>query len=59
MMVVRVVCVRSLTLLPRVRLLWRVFDMVVWSYAIVARQRVLDTWVPPERTALNGRRTLN
>ncbi|GAW26562.1 putative MYB DNA-binding domain-containing protein [Rosellinia necatrix] len=33
--------------------------MVVWSYSIVARQRVLDTWVPPERTALNGRRTLN
>ncbi|GAW22385.1 hypothetical protein ANO14919_119220 [Xylariales sp. No.14919] len=33
--------------------------MVVWPYSIVARQRVLETWVPPERTALNGRRTLN
>ena len=57
--VVGIICVRSLGLLGRMRLLWRVIDIVVWSYTVVARQRASDTWVPPERTALAGRRTLN
>lgn len=32
--------------------------MVVRPYSVVARQCVSDAWVPPERTALDGRRTL-
>jgi hypothetical protein len=58
-MVVRVIWVRSLGLLPRMRLLRRVLDIVIRSYSVVARQRASDTWVPPERAALAGRRTLN
>ncbi len=57
--VVGIIWVRSLGLLARMRLLWRVFDIVIRSYTVVARQRASDTWVPPERTALAGRRTLN
>ena len=53
-----VVCVWSLALLARMRLLGRIVDIVVCSYSVVARQRVSDAWVPPERTALDGRRTL-
>jgi hypothetical protein len=58
-MVVGIIWVRSLGLLARMRLLRRVVDIVIWSYTVVARQRASDTWVPPERTALAGRRTLN
>jgi hypothetical protein len=47
-----------LALLARMRLLWRVIDIVVRSYSVVARQRVSDAWGPPERTALAGRRVL-
>lgn len=54
----RVVCVWSLALLARMRLLWGVIDIVVRPYSIVARQCAFDTWVPPERTALDGRRSL-
>jgi hypothetical protein len=54
----RVVCVLLLTLLARMRLLCGIIDIVV-PYSVVARQRASDTWVPPERTALDGRRTLN
>jgi len=58
-MVMGIIAMRSLALLGRMRLLWRVVDIVVWSYTIVARQRASDTWGPPERTALAGRRALN
>lgn len=58
-MVMRIIWVRSLALLPRMRLLRRIVDIVIWSYTVVARQRASNTWVPPERTALAGRRTLN
>jgi hypothetical protein len=54
----RVVSVLRLALLARMRLLGRIIDIVV-PYSVVARQRASDTWVPPERTALDGRRTLN
>jgi hypothetical protein len=54
-----IIGVRSLALLGRMRLLWRVVDIVVRSYTVVARQRASNTWVPPERTALAGRRALN
>lgn len=54
-----VVSVLRLALLAWMRILGRVVDIVVRSYSIVARQRVSDTWVPPERTALDGRRTLD
>ena len=47
-----------LGLLARMRLLGRVADIVVPD-AIVARQRASDAWVPPERAALDGRRTLD
>lgn len=58
-MVMRLVGVLRLALVARMRLLGRIVDIVVRSYSIVARQRVFDTWVPPERTALDGRRTLD
>jgi len=54
----RLVCVLLLVLLARMRILGRVIDIVV-SYTIVARQCASDAWVPPERTALDGRRALN
>lgn len=54
----RLVRVLLLVLLARMRLLCRVVDIVV-SDAIVARQRASDAWVPPERAALDGRRTLD
>ena len=57
--VVGIIWERSLGLLARMRLLWRVLDIVIWSNTVVARQRASDTWVPPERTALAGRRALN
>lgn len=50
---------RWLVVLARMRVLGRVLDMVIRSYSIVARQRASDAWVPPERAALAGRRTLN
>ena len=56
--VVRVGLVVMLALLARMRLLWRIIDIVVRSYSVVARQRVSDAWGPPERTALAGRRDL-
>lgn len=59
MMVMGFVTVLMLALLARMRFLWRVTDIVVRSYSVVARHRVSDTWVPPERTALDGRRYLN
>jgi hypothetical protein len=58
-MVVRIIWVRGLALLPRMRLLRSVIDIVIWSYTVIARQRASDAWVPPERTALAGRRALN
>lgn len=58
-MMMGIIAMRSLALLGRMRLLWRVVDIVVWSYTVVARQRASDTWGPPERTALAGRRALN
>lgn len=57
-MVMGIVCVLALALLARMRLLGRVVDIVVWPYSVIARQRVSDAWVPPERTALDGRRAL-
>jgi hypothetical protein len=59
MVVMCVVGVLSLILLARMRVLRRVVDIVVRSYSIIARQRVSNAWVPPERTALDGRRTLD
>lgn len=56
---VGIIGVRSLALLARMRLLWRIVDIVVRCYTVVARQCASDTWVPPERTALAGRRALN
>lgn len=56
--VMGVVWMWSLALLARMRLLGRVVDIVVRSYSVIARQRVSDAWVPPERTALDGRRAL-
>jgi hypothetical protein len=55
---VRVWVMVMLALLARMRVLWRVIDIVVRSYTVVARQRVSDAWGPPERTALAGRRVL-
>lgn len=55
---VGVVWVLSLALLGRMRLLGGVIDMVIRPYSVVARQCVSNAWVPPERTALDGRRTL-
>lgn len=57
-MVMRVVCVWCLALFARMRLLRGVIDIVVRPYSIVARQCAFDAWVPPERTALDGRRSL-
>lgn len=54
----RPICMLLLGLLARMRLLGRVADIVVPD-AIVARQRASDAWVPPERAALDGRRTLD
>lgn len=56
---VSVVSVLRPALLARMRLLGRVSDIVVRCYSVVARQCVSDAWVPPERTALDGRRTLD
>lgn len=53
----RVITMLLLTLLARMRLLCRVIDIVV-PYSVVARQCASNTWVPPERTALDGRRAL-
>jgi hypothetical protein len=58
MCLVRVWMMVMLALLARMRVLWRVIDIVVRSYSVVARQRVSDAWGPPERTALAGRRVL-
>jgi hypothetical protein len=58
MVVRRVIGVLLLALLARMRFLGGIVDIVV-PYSIVARQRASDTWVPPERTALDGRRALN
>lgn len=52
------VSVLLLILLARMRLLGRVIDIVV-SYTVVARQCASDAWIPPERTALDGRRALD
>lgn len=57
--VMGLVTLRSLVLFARMRTLRRIVDMIVRTYTIVARQRVVDAWSPPERTALNGRRNLN
>lgn len=46
-----------LALLARMRVLARIIHIVPDS--IVSRQRASDTWVPPERAALNGRRDLD
>lgn len=52
-----IITVRLMALLGRMRVLCRVTDIVV-PYPVVARQRVSETSVPPERTALDGRRAL-
>lgn len=57
-MMLRAVPVLLLTLVARMRVLWRVVDIVVCSDSVVARQRVSATWVPPERAALAGSRIL-
>lgn len=48
----------SMALLDRTRHLARVVHIVVPD-SIVARQRVSNAWVPPEPTALDGRRSLD
>lgn len=58
-MMLRAIPVWLLALIARMRVLWRVVDMVVCSYSVVARQRVSATWVPPERAALAGSPSLN
>lgn len=45
------------TLIDLMRVLCRVIDIVV-PYPVMARQRASNAWVPPERTALDGRRNL-
>lgn len=55
--IVGILVVVMLTLLARMRVLWRVVDIVVRPDSVVARQRV-DAWGPPERTALAGCRNL-
>jgi hypothetical protein len=50
--IVRVVL---LAVVASMRVMTRIVHTEV-SYSIVARQRVADAWVPPERTALDGRR---
>ena len=57
--VVCIIWVWWLVLFRRMRLLCGVIDIVVRSYSVIARQRVSDAWVPPERAALAGRRVLN
>ncbi|KAK2062430.1 hypothetical protein LY76DRAFT_602515 [Colletotrichum caudatum] len=52
-----VITMLLLTLVARMRLGCRIVDIVV-PYSVVARQRASDAWVPPERTALDGRRTM-
>lgn len=58
-MMLRAIPVGLLALIARMRVLWRVVDIVVCSYSVVARQCVSATWVPPERAALAGSRSLN
>ena len=52
-----IINVLRLALLARLRVLARIIHIV--PYSIVSRQRASDTWVPPERTALDGRRKLD
>lgn len=54
----RVICVLMLALFSRMGFLARVVHIVV-PYSICARQRASETWSPPERTALDGRRSLD
>jgi hypothetical protein len=49
---------KDMALLDRTGHLARVVHIVVPD-SIVARQRVSDAWVPPEPTALDGRRSLD
>ncbi len=53
----RVICGVDLPLVSRGRELTRVVHIV--SVSIVVRQRGLDAWIPPERSALNGRRSVD
>lgn len=53
----RVICGVNLPLVSRRRELTRVVHIV--SMSIVIRQRGLDAWIPPERSALNGRRSVD
>lgn len=53
----RVKGVLLLALFSRMRVLARVVDMIV-SDPVVSRQRGFETWIPPERTALDGCRGL-
>ena len=60
LVMVRRCIVRVLLLLAMVasmRVMTGVVHTVV-SYSIIARQRAAEAWVPPERTALDGRRTV-
>lgn len=54
----RAVCLLMLALLSRMGILTRIVHIVV-PYTICARQRASETWSPPERTALDGRRSLD
>lgn len=54
----RFIDVLLLALLACMRALASVVHIVI-PYSIVSRQRASDTWVPPERTALDGRRSLD
>ncbi len=53
----RVICGVDLPLVSSGRELARVVHIV--SISIVVRQRGLDAWIPPERSALNGRRSVD
>ena len=53
----RIICVLLLAVVASMRVMARVVHTVVF-YPIVACQRVSDAWVPPEQTALDGRRAV-
>lgn len=57
--VLMIIWVGRLVLVARMRVLCGIVDIVVRCYSVVARQCASNAWVPPERTALAGRRALN
>lgn len=53
----RIIWVLRLAVVASISVMTRIIHTVV-SDSVVSSQRVADAWVPPERTALDGRRTV-